>query len=361
MSEVALHSTHLLLGAKMCPFGGWDMPIEYTAGTVAEHTAVRSGVGIFDVSHMGKVRILGSGAYEFANQVFANDIARIKPGQAQYSMLCNETGGIIDDLIVYLVGPNEIRFIPNAGNATTVVDHLSKIAPTGITIENNHLTQGIIAVQGPKSAQLLAALGFVIDHEYMEFVDTNWNDLKVSICRTGYTGEHGYELVIENSGLVPLWNELLATGSQFGILPCGLGARDTLRTEMGYVLHGQDINSEISPVQARTGWAVGWSKPSFAGRDSLLAEKEAGAKRLAWGLLAVGRGIPRSHMQVKNTAGEVVGETTSGTFSPTLQKGIALALLAPSVSLGDALLIDVRGRDLEVVVTKPPFVATSPK
>jgi aminomethyltransferase len=195
----------------------------------------------------------------------------------------------------------------------------------------------------------------------MEFVDARWNEFAVSICRTGYTGEHGYELVIENSGLVPLWNELLSAGAQFGILPCGLGARDTLRTEMGYVLHGQDINTEISPVQARTGWAVGWNKPSFSGREALLAEKAAGAARLAGGLLAVGKGIPRSHMQVKNAAGEVVGETTSGTFSPTLQKGIALALLAPSVSIGDTLFVDVRGRDLEVVVTKPPFVTASPK
>lgn len=361
MPEVTLHGSHLLLGAKMGPFGGWDMPIEYTAGTVAEHTAVRNTVGLFDVSHMGKVRILGAGAYEFANSVFANDIDRIQPGQAQYSMLCNEAGGIIDDLIVYLVSKDEIRFIPNAGNASTVVAHLEKLAPAGITIENNHLTQGIIAVQGPKSAELLAAIGFTTDHKYMEFVDAQWNEYAVSICRTGYTGEHGFELVIENAGLVKLWNELLSAGAQFGILPCGLGARDTLRTEMGYVLHGQDINTEISPVQARTGWAVGWNKPSFSGRDALLAEKAAGAARLAGGLLAVGKGIPRSHMSVKNSAGELVGETTSGTFSPTLQKGIALALLAPSVSIGDTLFVDVRGRDLEVVVTKPPFVTASPK
>lgn len=361
MSLVALHETHLSLGAKMGPFGGWDMPIEYSTGTVAEHNAVRNAVGLFDVSHMGKVCILGTGAYDFANSVFANDIDRIQPGQAQYSMLCNDAGGIIDDLIVYLVSKDEIRFIPNAGNASTVVAHLEKLAPAGITIENNHLTQGIIAVQGPKSAELLAALGFATDHEYMEFVDARWNDFAVSICRTGYTGEHGYELVIENSALVPLWNELLSSGSQFGVLPCGLGARDTLRTEMGYVLHGQDISTEISPVQARTGWAVGWNKPSFSGRDALLSEKAAGATRLAAGLLAVGKGIPRSHMQVKNAAGEVVGETTSGTFSPTLQKGIALGLFAPSVSFGDTLFVDVRGRDLEVVVARPPFVSASPK
>ena len=361
MSLVPLHETHLSLGAKMGPFGGWDMPIEYSAGTVAEHTAVRNAVGIFDVSHMGKVRILGKGAYEFANKVFTNDLDRIKPGQAQYSMLCNESGGVIDDLIVYLVSDEEVRFIPNAGNASTVVAKLEKLAPAGIVIENNHLKQGIIALQGPNAGKVLASLGLPTDHDYMAFADAKWNEFEVSICRTGYTGEPGYELVIENVGLVPIWNALLATGESLGILPCGLGARDTLRTEMGYVLHGQDISPEISPVQAKTGWAVGWNKPEFEGKDALTAEKAAGPKRVAWGLLATGRGIPRSHMQVKTTSGEVIGETTSGTFSPTLQKGIALALLSPEVALGDTLVIDVRGRDLEVVVTKPPFVDSTTK
>jgi aminomethyltransferase len=361
MSLVPLHETHLSLGAKMGPFGGWEMPIEYTAGTVAEHTAVRTAVGIFDVSHMGKVRILGDGAYAFANSVFTNDLDRIKPGQAQYSMLCNEAGGVIDDLIVYLVSNEEVRFIPNAGNASTVVAHLEKIVPTGIVIENNHLKQGIIAVQGPNASKVVRALGLPTDHDYMAFADAKWNGFDVSICRTGYTGEPGFELVIENAGLVDIWNALLASGAELGILPCGLGARDTLRTEMGYVLHGQDISPEISPVQARTGWAVGWNKEAFSGRAALSAEKAAGAKRVAWGLLATGRGIPRSHMQVKSASGEVVGETTSGTFSPTLQKGIALALLSPEVSLGDTLVIDVRGRDLEVVVTKPPFVDATTK
>ena len=361
MSLVPLHETHLSLGAKMGPFGGWDMPIEYTAGTVAEHTAVRTAVGIFDVSHMGKVRILGAGAYAFANSVFTNDIDRIKPGQAQYSMLCNDAGGVIDDLIVYLVSDEEVRFIPNAGNASTVVAHLEKLAPAGIVIENNHLSQGIIAVQGPNASRVVGALGLPTDHDYMAFADAKWNDFAVSICRTGYTGEPGYELVIENAGLVAIWNALLAAGAELGILPCGLGARDTLRTEMGYVLHGQDISPDISPVQARTGWAVGWNKEAFGGKAALTAEKAAGAKRVAWGLLATGRGIPRSHMQVKNASGDVVGETTSGTFSPTLQKGIALALLSPEVSLGVNLVIDVRGRDLEVVVTKPPFVDSTTK
>lgn len=361
MPEVALHSKHLALGAKMGPFGGWDMPIEYTAGTVAEHTAVRTAVGIFDVSHMGKVRILGEGAYAFANSVFANDLDRIKPGQAQYSMLCNESGGIIDDLIVYLVNDDEVRFIPNAGNASTVVAELEKILPAGLTLENNHLKQGILAVQGPKSAEVIRALGLPADHDYMAFADATWQGHELTVCRTGYTGEHGYEIVISNEGLPALFDAILEAGKDYGILPCGLGARDTLRTEMGYPLHGQDISPEISPLEAKIGWAIGWKKEKFAGRDALLKQKEAGAARTAVGLLANDRGIPRGHMEVKDADGNVIGETTSGTFSPTLQKGIALALVKPGVAEGDLLTVDVRGRALSVTVTKPPFVQANTK
>ncbi len=361
MPEVALHSKHLALGAKMGPFGGWDMPIEYTAGTVAEHTAVRTAVGIFDVSHMGKVRILGEGAYAFANSVFANDLDRIKPGQAQYSMLCNESGGIIDDLIVYLVGENEVRFIPNAGNASTVVAELEKVLPAGLTLENNHLKQGILAVQGPKSAEVIRALGLPADHDYMAFEDATWQGHNLTVCRTGYTGEHGYEIVISNEGLPALFDAVLEAGKEYGILPCGLGARDTLRTEMGYPLHGQDISPEISPLEAKIGWAIGWKKVKFAGRDALLKQKESGAARTAVGLLANDRGIPRGHMEVKDADGNVIRETTSGTFSPTLQKGIALALVKPGVAEGDVLSVDVRGRALSVTVTKPPFVEANTK
>ena len=361
MPEVALHSKHLALGAKMGPFGGWDMPIEYTAGTIAEHTAVRSAVGIFDVSHMGKVRILGEGAYAFANSIFANDLDRIKPGQAQYSMLCNESGGIIDDLIVYLVSDTEVRFIPNAGNASTVVAELEKVLPVGLTLENNHLKQGILAVQGPKSAEVIRALGLPTDHDYMAFADATWQGFELSVCRTGYTGEHGYEIVIANAGLPELFDALLEAGQDFGILPCGLGARDTLRTEMGYPLHGQDISPEITPLEAKIGWAVGWQKEKFAGRATLIAQKEVGAVRVAVGLLANDRGIPRGHMQVKDSNDQVIGETTSGTFSPTLQKGIALALVDSNITEGQTLNVDVRGRALSVTVTKPPFVKASPK
>jgi aminomethyltransferase len=361
MVEVPLHARHIELGAKMGPFGGWDMPIEYSTGTKIEHAAVRNDVGLFDVSHMGKLRILGPGAVEFINRMLTNDLHRIQSGQAQYSMMCNEQGGIIDDMIVYLVGDEEVRIIPNASNASTVARVLEDAAPEGITIENKHTEQGIVAVQGPKSAELLKRLGLPTEHEYMSFVDANWEGNQLTICRTGYTGEQGYEIVIGNTGVQPLWDTLLEKGKDLGVLPIGLGARDTLRTEMGYPLHGQDISLEISPVQARAGWAVGWKKDFFVGKAALEAEKEAGPKRVSWGLKATGRGIPRSHMAVKNIAGEVIGETTSGTFSITLEEGIAIALLSPDSKEGDAVVIDVRGRDLAAVVVKPPFVKTSAK
>lgn len=352
-----LHSRHLALGAKMGPFGGWDMPIEYPAGAVAEHNAVRQASSAFDVSHMGKVRVLGKGAYEFINSMFANNLDRISAGQAQYSMLCNESGGITDDLIVYVVSDEEIRFIPNASNASTVVAILEAHAPEGVTIQNRHLEEGIVAVQGPKSGEIIKALGLPTDHDYMAFVDAKWNGFDVSVCRTGYTGEHGYELVISVDGVGPLWDAILEAGAT----PCGLGARDILRTEMGYPLHGQDISPEISPVEARLGWAIGWDKPAFLGKDAVAKMKAEGPKRIAWGLKATGRGIPRAHMQVKDLDGNVIGETTSGTFSPTLSEGIAMALLNPSVVVGQEVEIDVRGRALPAVIVKPPFIQVRTK
>jgi aminomethyltransferase len=215
----------------------------------------------------------------------------------------------------------------------------------------------VLAVQGPRSAQLLARLGLPYEHDYMSYTVSAWNGDELVVCRTGYTGEHGYELLPPAGQAGALWDALLAAGVDLGVQPCGLGARDTLRTEMGYPLHGQDLSLEITPVQARSGWAVGWKKPAFWGREALLAERERGAARLLWGIEALERGIPRPHQSV--LAGDaVVGEVTSGTFSPTLKKGIGLALLATASGIGegDEVVVDVRGRPAPVRVVKPPFV-----
>jgi aminomethyltransferase len=360
MLTVPLNDAHISLGAKMCPFAGYQMPIEYPSGTVAEHNAVRTAAGIFDVSHMGKVKVVGSGAVNFLNGVLANDLDRISAGQAQYSLLCSDSGGVIDDLIVYRVSDEEVRIVPNASNAPQVVQVLQSLAPDEVVVQDLQSELGILAVQGPHSAQIISELGLPADMDYMAFAIAQWHGYELTVCRTGYTGEHGYELIAPNEILVPLWNAVLEFGGPLGLIPAGLGARDTLRTEMGYPLHGQDISTDISALAANLGWAIGWTKPNFLGKQLLDAEKAAGSPRTLFGLRTLDRGIPRPHMKVLNDDVEV-GETTSGTFSPTLQQGIALALLDNGINIGDELTIDVRGRALRVEVIKPPFVPSHVK
>lgn len=338
------------------------MPLEYAGGGVLkEHAAVREAVGIFDVSHLGKARITGPGAAEFINACLTNDLDRIKPGKAQYTLCCDdETGGVVDDIIAYLHSDDHVFLIPNASNTTEVVRRLVAAAPATLTITNEHADYAVLAVQGPRSTELLAALGLPTDHEYMSFETAKLGDIELTVCRTGYTGEHGYELVVPSARAVEVWDALF--GTQIEARACGLGARDTLRTEMGYPLHGQDLSLEITPVQARSGWAVGWNKPAFWGKDVLTREKADGPRRTLWGLVANDRGIPRAHMQVL-VGDEVVGEITSGTFSPTRKVGIALALLDNSAKLGEGsqVEVDVRGRRAGMTVTKPPFVTPSVK
>ncbi|MBK8469634.1 MAG: glycine cleavage system aminomethyltransferase GcvT [Candidatus Phosphoribacter sp.] len=351
-----LHERHVALGAKLADFGGWHMPIEYPGGgVVAEHTAVRERVGLFDVSHLGKATVTGVGAADFVNSCFTNDLRRISPGQAQYTMCCDERGGVVDDLIQYLRADDDVFLIPNAANTAEVCRRLAAAAPAGLEVLDRHREYAVIAVQGPRSDEVLQALGLPTGHDYMAFVEAQWDGRSVIVCRTGYTGERGYELVPKWQDAPAVWDALVAAMAPWDGLVCGLGARDTLRTEMGYPLHGQDLSLDISPVQARSGWAVGWKKEAFWGREALLAERSAGPARISRGLVVTGRGIPRAHCSVTRD-GAVVGEVTSGTFSPTRKQGIALALLHPSVAEGDEVLVDVRGRGVAATVVKPPFV-----
>ncbi|MQA85231.1 MAG: glycine cleavage system aminomethyltransferase GcvT [Streptosporangiales bacterium] len=358
-----LHDRHLALGGRMAPFAGWEMPVDYReSGVIKEHTAVRTAVGIFDVSHLGKVRITGSGAAEYVNGALANDLAKIGPGGAQYTLCCDDaTGGIVDDLIAYLYGDDEVFLVPNAANTDEIVTRLADAAPAGVQVADVHERYATIAVQGPESAELLTKLGLPSGHPYMSFLETAWRGTTLVVCRTGYTGEHGYEVVLEAGDATALWDALLDAGSEFGALPCGLGARDTLRTEAGYPLHGQDISLAVTPVQARLAWAVGWKKPSFWGRDVLVAEREQGARRRLWGIEAIDRGIPRPHMSVSDFSDRWVGEVTSGTFSPTRQVGIGFALLDQPLGEGDEVRVDVRGRSRAMRVVKPPFVRVTTK
>jgi aminomethyltransferase len=356
-----LHDRHRALGARMAEFGGWEMPIQYD-GVVEEHTAVRERVGIFDVSHLGNVEVSGPGAKAFLNRCFTNDLDRIGPGQAQYTLCCDAaSGGVVDDLIVYhgSAGADrgeDLHLVPNAANAAEVVRRLTAAAPDDVSVVDQHRDFAIIAVQGPRSADVLREVGLDVDLDYMAFTIADRDGGRVIVCRTGYTGEHGYELVASADAAPTLWDALFAAVSSYDGRPCGLGARDTLRTEMGYPLHGQDLSLDISPVQARCGWAVGWGKAEFWGREELLRERETGAARLLWGLKSDARAIPRPHMGVRSTADAPVGEVTSGTFSPTLRTGIGLALLDRTVGEGDEVTVDIRGRDAVMTVVKPPFV-----
>ncbi len=349
-----LHDRHAAAGAKFAEFGGWLMPLEY-AGVLAEHAAVRERVGLFDVSHLGKALVAGPGAAAYLNSRVTNDLGKIGPGQAQYTLLCTADGGTVDDLIAYKRSDDEVFIIPNASNTTEVVRRLVEGAPADLTITNLHRDYAVLAVQGPDSDDLLDTLGLPTGHDYMRFAVATLDGVELTVCRTGYTGERGYELVCPAADAPAVWDAVVAAGVPYGLALCGLGARDTLRTEMGYPLHGNDLSLEISPVEAGITWAVGWKKVSFDGSDALKAQRKA-PHRVLRGLKALGRGIPRHGMEVVDADGRRVGEVTSGTFSPTLRQGIALALVDPSVVEGDQVGVVVRSRTEAFDVVKPPFV-----
>ena len=354
-----LNQKHLDLNAKMADFGGWMMPIEYPgAGVLAEHAAVRERVGIFDVSHLGKASVRGVGALQFLNKCLTNDLTKIHDGSAQYTLLCTPQGGVVDDLIAYRNSETDFFLVPNASNTSDVVSVLQQQAPAGIAVTNLHNEYAVLAVQGPLAPKVLEALGINTDIDYMAFSHVNIAGADVILCRTGYTGELGYELLPQTKDAVAVWDALVQAIAPLEGLICGLGARDTLRTEMGYPLHGHELSLEISPVEASASWAVGWKKEEFLGSEVLIEQKSGAVQRKSVAIKSLDRGIPRAGMNVKNSQGEVVGVITSGTFSPTLKHGIALALVSKEISVGDQLVVDVRGRESQSEVVKLPFVTS---
>lgn len=363
LKQSPLHDRHEALGAKFAEFGGWSMPLEYPTGVVKEHTAVRESVGIFDVSHLGKAMVSGPGAADFVNATLSNDLAKIEPGKAQYTLCLDEAGGIVDDLIAYWHDDEHVLLVPNAANTAEVVRRLRAVAPEGVKVVDHHDDYAVLAVQGTRSDEVLDKVGLPTGHGYMSFVEAPFGegDLGVVVCRTGYTGERGYELIVANEAAGDLWDALMAAGEAWGITACGLGARDTLRTEMGYPLHGQDISLATNPVEAGLSWAVGWKKEAFFGRDAVVQAKEEGPRRRLRGLVAVGRGIPRPGMGVTLTQDVPLADITSGTFSPTLKKGIGLALIPVMVAEDAEVGVDVRGRREIFQLVKPPFVDPSVK
>jgi len=352
-----LHQKHLDLQAKMADFGGWLMPIEYPgAGVLAEHAAVRERVGLFDVSHLGKARVVGVGALDYLNSQFTNDLNRIVDSKAQYTLYCTPEGGVIDDLIVYRNSAEDFFLIPNASNTTDVVATLQANAPSGISITNLHTSYAVLALQGPQAHEVMQSLGINPVMDYMAFTHVTIAGCDVILCRTGYTGEQGFEIVPKVDDAAHVWDALCAAMKPFSGLVCGLGARDTLRTEMGYPLHGHELSLQISPVQASAGWAIGWKKSDFVGQAALRAQKESGKVRTLQALTSLDRGIPRAGMKVLNNAGVEIGEITSGTFSPSLKVGIALALIEPGYETGSEVAIDVRGRTCAAKITALPFL-----
>jgi aminomethyltransferase len=351
-----LHQKHIELQAKMADFGGWLMPIEYPGvGVLAEHKAVRERVGLFDVSHLGKASVTGVGSLEFLNSMFTNDLTRITDGKAQYTLLCNDDGGVVDDLIAYRNSDEDFFLIPNASNTADVVRVLQSQAPQEISVTNLHEEFAVLALQGPDAHAVIKSLGLNPTMDYMAFAHVSMGGCQVILCRTGYTGEHGYEIVPDWDDASVVWDVLVQAMEAFGGEICGLGSRDTLRTEMGYPLHGHELTLSITPFQASAGWAIGWKKENFRGAGTLRSQREEGAVRTMRALKSNDRGIPRAGMLVKSSQGVEVGVITSGTFSPSLKVGIALALIDPGFIEGDELEIDVRGRTSWATIVSLPF------
>jgi aminomethyltransferase len=355
-----LDSVHRRLGAKMGPFAGWEMPIEY-AGTLSEHRAVREAVGVFDLTHLGKVEVRGSGAHDALQHALSNDLDRLtEAGAAQYTLCLNDQGGIVDDLIVYREAEGYL-LVPNAANWPAVAELVRASAgPDTQVIPRPDVA--VLAVQGPRAPELVGALfPEAADLAYMHATRVEHAGEPVRLARTGYTGERGFELLVPGDLAEGVWRRLLERGAPLGVVPVGLGARDTLRLEMGYALHGNDISPVTDPSSARLGWAVAMGKGEFRGRDAVRARRREAIERVLTGLESTDRLIPRHGMRV--LAGErVVGEVTSGTFSPTLRHGIALAYLERELAEpGTEVGIDVRGRRGRARVRKPPFASSSPR
>jgi aminomethyltransferase len=348
-----LDAQHRALGAHMGAFAGWEMPISY-AGTLAEHAAVRERVGLFDVTHLGTIGVRGDGAAELLDRVLSNRMTDLAPGRARYTLILDDDAGIVDDIIVYAFLPGEYLVVPNAANVDEVERRLTERAPDPVGIAQ--LLRAKIAVQGPRSREVLTSvLHDAPDLGYMRCAIVG----EVALARSGYTGEHGYEVFSTAEQAQALWEGLLAAARAAGGEPCGLAARDTLRLEMGYPLHGNDIDTGTTPREARLDWAVAASKDDFVGKSAF--ESRPPRKELV-GLKMEDRVIPRRGATVEQ-AGRSLGAVTSGTFSPTLKNGIALAYIEPPGSLreGERVEVVVRGKRGAARVTHPPFVGSSPK
>ena len=357
MKNTALTHIHESLGAKMVPFAGYNMPVQYE-GVNIEHETVRSGVGVFDVSHMGEFLLTGPNALALIQKVTSNDAATLTVGRAQYSCLPNNNGGIVDDLIVYKIKDEQYLLVVNASNIDKDWEWISKHNDLGVDMRNLSDDYSLLAIQGPKAVEAMQALTSIdlsaIKYYHFEVADFAGIE-HVIISATGYTGSGGFEIYAKNTEIEQIWNKVFEAGASFGIKPIGLAARDTLRLEMGFCLYGNDINDTTSPIEAGLGWITKFTK-DFTNSEALKKQKEEGVSRRLVGFELTERGIPRHDYEIVNAAGEVIGIVTSGTQSPSLGKGIGLGYVPTELSTeGSEIFIRIRKNDVAAKVVKLPF------
>lgn len=350
LKSTPLHEDHLALKARMVPFGGWDMPVQYT-GVLAEHAAVRERVGLFDVSHMGEFLVVGKGAAAFLNQMTVNDVSKMVDGRCQYNVMCDETGCAVDDIIVMRESESRYLVVVNASNIEKDFAWLTRHKPDGVSLTNESEAWALLAVQGPQSSKVIAqVMGQDFSNlRYYHFKKLNWQGYEVILSRTGYTGEDGFEIFVPVKGAVAAWQAFLKAGAT----PAGLAARDTLRLEAAYPLYGHELTSSISPLEAGLGWVVKLDKGDFVGRSVLAKQKQEGLKRRLVGFNMTEAGIAREGCPVYSEAGEPIGFVTSGTHSPTLKLAIGMALLEYGVA--GNILIEIRGQKKKAKTVPTPF------
>ncbi len=354
MNQTPFYHIHRTLGARMVDFAGWQMPIQYT-GILAEHAAVRNAAGIFDISHMGQFWIQGAGALDFLQKVLTNDLRLAKPGKGIYGHVCKPTGGIIDDVFVYCLEPNLYLMIVNASRRAADLQWLEEHRPPNAELMEAPQAAAF-ALQGPQSPKLLQKLlGGSVPLEPRGVADLEFKGTSAVVARTGYTGEDGFEFFGPAGHILPLWDQLLEIGRPEGLLPCGLGARDTLRLEMGYMLYGHDIDEEHTPLEAGLEWVVKFEKGDFIGREALLQQKKEGLKKRLCGIRLLEPGVPRAGAPV-TAQGKPLGVLSSGTYAPSLKTGIGLAYLpVDTASEGASLEVSLGPRQVKAVTQKPPF------
>ena len=358
LKKTALHHKHVSLGAKMVPFAGFDMPVRYSSD-IEEHKKVRESVGVFDVSHMGEFKVTGPHALELIQKVTTNDAATLYDGKAQYSCLPNDKGGIIDDLIVYKKADEDYLLVVNASNIDKDWAWINSQNSMGATLENISDEMSLFAVQGPKATEVLQRiteidLSAIKFYHFTEGTIGGVND--VIISGTGYTGAGGFELYVNNQNAEKLWDAVFEAGKDFEILPIGLGARDTLRLEMGFCLYGNDIDDTTSPIEAGLGWITKFTKP-FISSEIFQKQKEEGVTRKLVGFELIDKGIPRAHYEILNADGDQIGEVTSGSMSPSIGKGIGLGYVQLGYHKPDTeIFISVRQRQLKAKVVKLPIL-----